>query len=230
MYCVKCGVELADSERKCPLCQTPVYFPNLPEPERTYPSFTDTREEINPRGMYFIVSCLLMLAALISVVCDITLNSSIVWSGYVVCGILLTYIIFILPNWFSRRLPAVFLPIDFAAIGGFLLYISVNTGGWFLSFAFPILGALALIVCSAVILIYYIRRGHLYIFGGTSIALGLFVLLIEILIHLNFNIVHSVPFVWSIYPFLAFFLLGLMLMVIAIVRPFRESLKKFFAL
>ena len=30
MYCVKCGVELADSEKKCPLCGTPVFHPDIP--------------------------------------------------------------------------------------------------------------------------------------------------------------------------------------------------------
>ena len=27
MYCVKCGVELADSQRVCPLCGTRVFHP-----------------------------------------------------------------------------------------------------------------------------------------------------------------------------------------------------------
>ena len=30
MYCIKCGVELADSEKRCPLCGTPVFHPDLP--------------------------------------------------------------------------------------------------------------------------------------------------------------------------------------------------------
>ena len=30
MYCIKCGVELADSERVCPLCGTRVFHPDLP--------------------------------------------------------------------------------------------------------------------------------------------------------------------------------------------------------
>ena len=30
MYCIKCGVELADSEKSCPLCQTPVFHPQFP--------------------------------------------------------------------------------------------------------------------------------------------------------------------------------------------------------
>ena len=30
MYCVKCGVELADGESKCPLCGTTAYHPDVP--------------------------------------------------------------------------------------------------------------------------------------------------------------------------------------------------------
>ena len=30
MFCVKCGVELADSEKVCPLCGTRVFHPDLP--------------------------------------------------------------------------------------------------------------------------------------------------------------------------------------------------------
>ena len=30
MYCIKCGVELADSEKVCPLCGTRVFHPDLP--------------------------------------------------------------------------------------------------------------------------------------------------------------------------------------------------------
>ena len=29
MYCIKCGVELADTEKQCPLCGTLVYHPEL---------------------------------------------------------------------------------------------------------------------------------------------------------------------------------------------------------
>ena len=39
MYCIKCGVELADSERVCPLCGTRVFHPDLPcgQGEPPYP-------------------------------------------------------------------------------------------------------------------------------------------------------------------------------------------------
>ena len=29
MYCVKCGVKLADSEKICPLCGTKAYHPDI---------------------------------------------------------------------------------------------------------------------------------------------------------------------------------------------------------
>ena len=40
MYCVKCGVKLADSEKQCPLCQTLVFHPDITreEGEKLYPA------------------------------------------------------------------------------------------------------------------------------------------------------------------------------------------------
>lgn len=230
MYCVKCGVELADSERKCPLCKTPVYFPNLPEdPERPYPEFTKMKDEISQKGIHFIVSFLFLIAAVIPVVCDASLNSGIGWSGLVVGGLILGYVAFILPTWFRHPSPAIFLPVDFAVAGLYLFYINfVARGGWFLSFALPILAALALIVCSAAILIYYLRCAYLYIFGGAFIGFSFFSVFVEFMLHVNFGIHERL--LWSVYPFIALFLIGIMLIVIAIVPPFRESLKKIFVI
>ena len=33
MYCIQCGVKLADTEKQCPLCGTVVFHPDLPRPE-----------------------------------------------------------------------------------------------------------------------------------------------------------------------------------------------------
>ena len=230
MYCVKCGVELADSERKCPLCSTPVYFPGLPEnPDRPYPEYVKTKDEMSPRGIMFIISVLFGIALIICLVCDLSLNSGINWSGYVIGGLVVAYTVMILPGWFKRPSPAVFAPVNFLAIALLLLYVDLTLGGgWFLPFALPIVAGAALIMCSVLILIYYLRMGYLYIFGGASIAVGVFSVLIEYLIHLNFSPVHRLY--WSIFPLISLFLIGMMLIIIAIVRPFRESLKKIFAL
>ncbi len=229
MYCVKCGVELSESEKRCPLCHTEVYLPGYTpnEDARPYPKF-EKPEKVNPRGIYFIISFVCIIGAIISFVCDLNLGGGITWSGYAIGGIALFYILFILPGWFKRFNPAIFIPCDFLAIGLFLAYVNLATGGsWFLSFAFPLTGAVTLIISSITILCYYIKRGYLYIFGGAFIAAGLFCPVLELLGYLTFG---GEYIRWGFYPLIALFLIGIMLIVIAIVKPFRESLCRIFAI
>ena len=228
MYCVKCGVELADSENKCPLCKTPVYYPERETlGERPYPEYTRQKDEISPRGLYFILSILFAIAIIITVMCDLSLHEKITFSGYVSGGLVFGYVIFVLPFWFRRPSPAIFAPVSFFVAAAYLFYIDFSLdGGWFLPFALPTVGALALIICSVLILCYYLRCGYLYIFGGASIALGAFCVFLELLLHANFSI-HD-RLMWSPYPLVALFLIGIMLIVIAIVKPFKESLRKIF--
>lgn len=145
MYCIKCGVELADSERVCPLCGTRVFHPDLPcgQGEPPYPPTDHPRhEEVSRIGVLFVISVCMLLPAVITVLCDWRINGTIVWSGFAVGGLLLLYILAVLPLWFKRPNPVIFVPIDFAAIGVFLLYVNYATGGhWFLTFALPVTGA-----------------------------------------------------------------------------------------
>ncbi len=229
MYCVKCGVELADSERKCPLCHTPVYMPGIDEdPERPYPKF-EKPEPVNPRGIYFIISFVCLISAIISFVCDINLNfGSVTWSGYVLGAVALAYTVVILPGWFKKYNPAIFVPVNFAAAALYLLYICLATGGdWFLTFALPITAMAALIISSITILSYYIKRGYLYIWGGAFIAAAFASPVIELLSNVTFGLYDHLR--WSYYPFIALALIGIMLIVIAIVKPLRESLCRIFA-
>lgn len=229
MYCVKCGVELADSERKCPLCLTPVYMPGISDdPERPYPKF-DKPEKVNPRGIYFIITFVCLISSIISFVCDLNLGNGVTWSGYAIGGIALFYILFILPGWFKKYNPAIFVPVSFAAIGLFVLYVNLATDGdWFLTFAFPIIGALCLVVSAICILSYYVKRGYLYIWGGAFLAIAAFSPVIEVLASVTFNI--PIHLNWSLYPVIAFGLVGIMLIIIAIVKPLRESLCRIFAI
>lgn len=231
MYCVKCGVELADSEKKCPLCMTPVYYPEADKlSEPTYPPFQKQPEKVSPRGVYFIITFVFLVSGIISVICDLNLGNGVVWAGYVVGGLATAYVIFILPGWFERSHPAVFIPTSFAAVALYLLYVSLVTGGdWFLPFALPVCGGVALIVVSVGVLSHYLKRGYLYIWGGALIATGFLSVLIDVLVNLVFFDAGAKIF-WSVYPLTVFLLFGLMLIVIAIVKPFKESLKKIFAI
>ena len=231
MYCIKCGVELADSEKVCPLCGTRVFHPDLPLPDGEAPYPADARrhtEEFNRSGLLFILTMLAVVPAVICLLCDWRVNGHIVWSGYAAGGILLTYILAVLPLWFRRPNPVIFVPADFAAILLYLLYIDLAAGGhWFMSFAFPAVGALGLLVSAMVALLRYVPGAHLYIFGGALIIAGGLAVLTEFLINCTFQ-VHK-TFFWSLYPLAAGVLLGVMLLIIAVCKPLRRSLhRKFF--
>ena len=231
MYCIKCGVELADSEKVCPLCGTRVFHPDLPLPDGEAPYPADARrrtEEFNRAGLLFILTMLAIIPAVICLLCDWRVNGHIVWSGYAAGAIALTYILAVLPLWIRRPNPVRFVPVDFAAIWLYLLYIDLATGGrWFLSFAFPAVGAPGLLVSAMVALLRYLPGAHLYIFGGALIISGGLAVLTEFLINLTFK-VHQ-TFFWSLYPLAAGVLLGVMLLIIAVCKPLRRSLhRKFF--
>ena len=230
MYCVKCGVELADSQDKCPLCLTPVYYPNKDkDADKPYPPKNRVNDQVSTKGFCFIATFLCFIAMVVCVACDVQYDMRMSWSGYVIGAIVLSYVIAILPTWFRRWHPIIFIPCDFLAIALFLMYICYATGGkWFWSFALPLTASIALIVSTVVILSTTIRRGYLYISAGAFIATGWFSILIEFLSNITFPSYKN-SFTWSLYPAITLTLFGIMLIVIAIVKPFRESLSKFFA-
>ena len=231
MYCVKCGVELADSEKKCPLCGTPVFHPDIPRNLSEPPFPPDKRirpEDVNRSGVLFVLTIAALLPALLCLLCDWRINGRITWSGFAVGGLVLLYILAALPMWFKRPDPVIFVPVDFAAIALFLLYVNYATGGhWYLSFALPVTGAAALLVCAMVTLLKYLPGAALYICGGALILSGGLAVLVEFLLNLTFGL-HD-TFLWSIYPLAVGVVLGAMLLVIAVSKPLRRSLhRKFF--
>lgn len=230
MYCIKCGVELADSEKVCPLCGLKVYHPDIPKPkniEYPYPKFERINEQVSRFGLMMVLTVIFLLPILLTLICDISINHTVSWSGYVVGGIVTAYVIFILPLWFRRPNPVIFVPVDFAAIALFVLYADlVNRGGWFLTFAFPLITGIGIIVTAVVTLMKYIPKGALYVIGGSFIAFGLFTVLIDHLVNITFNTGRGIFWAW--FPLTVLGVIGLFLIFIAICKPLRESLKKKF--
>ncbi len=230
MYCVNCGVKLADSEKQCPLCGVMAFHPDIDrgEGEPLFPREQYPAPQINSRAALIVVTTLFLLPILITLLCDLQINGAVTWSGYVTGALVTGYVALVLPGWFRKPNPVIFVPCAFAAAGLYVLYIDLCTGGgWFLSFAFPVIGTVGLIVTAVVTLVKYVRRGYLYIFGGANIALGLFMPLMEFLLMITFDLPQFLS--WSLYPLIALVLLGLMLIVLAISRPARETMsRKFF--
>ena len=228
MFCIKCGAQLSDGQTICPICNTRVYHPDFEITEKsTYPKDNFVPEKLNRRGLMFVITVLCLVPVLLPVMLELSWYQSIVWSGYVAGGTVLLYVAFLLPWWFRHPNPVIFVPCSFAACIIYLFYISYQTGGdWFLPFAMPLTVSMGAMVSAVVTLHYYIGRGKLYSYGGFFIALGIWCGLLEMLIRLTFD-VYTV-FTWSVAPLTVFFIVGMLLIIVGIVKPFRESLRRVF--
>ena len=228
MYCVNCGVKLADTEKVCPLCNTEVYHPVVRQnsatklyPEGKMPPKAPHNKIIS--GAIVIIFLIPLITCFFS---DIQLDGTLDWFGYVAGALAVAYTIFAMPLWFRKPNPVVFVPCGFAVSILYLLYINLTLDGdWFMTFAFPLVGAIGLLTTAVVALTRYIRRGHLYVYGGALIASGGIMMLLEYLLYETFDMQ---IYYWSLFPLILFSLLGLWLMFIALHKPTRETIKRKF--
>lgn len=226
MFCVKCGVRLADTEKSCPLCGTVVYHPELQQQEAQplYPKGKLPKVQPNSKAFNGILIILFLIPMMICLLSDLQENGKLDWFGLAAGGLLIGYIALALPLWFTKPNPVIFVPCNFATTIAYLLYVNVHTNGnWFMSFAFPVAGGLCLITCAAVTLLYYLRKGRLFVWGGVMIALGGLILLMEFLLSITFRL----SFVgWSVYPLVVLALFGVLLIYLAISPGARETLAR----
>lgn len=226
MYCIRCGVKLAETEKICPLCNTVVYHPDL-EPTAARPLYPNGKMPNSHTGSKVLNGAVIILFLIPLLVCffaDWFLDGNVEWFGYVAGALMLSYVVFALPLWFARPNPVIFVPCGFAAAALYLLYIHWATDGrWFLPFALPVVGGVCLITCTVVTLMHYLRRGRLYILGGAFMALGAFMPLVEFLMKMTFGL----RFIgWSVYPLVVLFLFGGLLIYFAIHRSAREMMER----
>ncbi len=226
MYCIKCGVELAEHEKKCPLCGTEIIYPefikNAPAP---FPENKTVYRELNRNGFLSILSFLIFTAAALTLICDLSRSGTVVWSGYAAGGIALGYIIIILPMWFKKREPVLFLAVDFASVLLYLYYINQSIQAkWFTPFALPVVVSLAALICLSVFLCRYFRQKILYILGGAFIMFGGFIVFTEFLLIHTFGLAQRL--VWSVYPLTVFALIGAALLTVAACPKLRNYLER----
>ena len=230
MYCIWCGVRLQDGVTECPLCHTPVNVVPMPEREDA-PAYSDRYPRAEKAGAvkYLalgLVTVILLAAALGCLIFCLKTTGQAGWAGIASLGMALGWIVLVLPLWFPRWRPMIFLPVDFVCLGGYLLYICAKTGGdWFLSFAFPVTVIAAVLTLLGVAMVRYIVQGRLRLMGLLLIAIGLSFMLVEFFQHITFD---TPMFVWSLYCVSVFGLAGLFLFVASLIPPLRAALRRKF--
>ncbi len=226
MYCIKCGVQLADTENKCPLCDTAVYHPELTreDAQELYPK-GKMPKPVSGRGVLCgTILILFMIPIVLTFFSDMIYDGTLDWFGYVAGGLAIAYMTFALPVWFQKPNPVIFVPCNFAACMAYLFYINFMTGGsWFLTFALPVSLGVALITCTLVALFHYLHRGKLYVIGGSVIALGALSLLVEFMMDITFGLRFTG---WSLYPCIVLTLLGGLFIYLAMNSIAREKIER----
>ncbi len=226
MYCIQCGVQLADTEKKCPLCNTVVYHPDVAQKEAPalYPPKKMPQSKTGRAFLCGAGVILFMIPLIVTFFSDLQLDGRLDWFGYVAGALVLVYLTFALPMWFKKPNPVIFVPCDFVACALYLHYIERTTGGhWFLRFAFPVILGAAVITCTFVALSRYLCKGRLYVVGGSVMAIGAWVFMTECFMGLAFD----VPFTgWSLYPLISLFLVGGLMIYLAMNRTAREKIER----
>ena len=110
MYCIQCGVHLADTEKKCPLCNTVVYHPDIEQGKarELYPVGKMPKPEAGRAFFCGAILILFMIPLILTFFSDLLLDGALDWFGYVAGGLVLVYLIFALPVWFKKPNPVIF--------------------------------------------------------------------------------------------------------------------------
>ncbi|PWM43054.1 MAG: hypothetical protein DBX47_07595 [Clostridiales bacterium] len=235
-YCVNCGVELADSEKSCPLCHTPVINPNDKKDKqvkRPYPPYkTVTAQKVSLKSILELVSWIFAIPLLLCIVCNFTIDHAITWSGYVIGSLVLIYVVAVVPfiilSFTKKGAPAICLFFDFLCLICFLLYIENSTNGeWFFGFALPLVGALFIFLIIVIALRSFRKAEPFTLAAIILVFTGIFCIITEILVNINFAVRDYL--IWSFYPMITSIILAVILIIIDKNTALKEKLeRKFF--
>ena len=228
-YCPKCGVELAPSQDRCPLCNTPVQREEAAA--SPYPVADGVRAApATPRKRRtFAAACaiLLLIPVLTCVVCDLNIDGTLAWSRYVLVSFGLLYVYLLMPMVLLRHRLPICVCLDFLATVGFLYGIERFSGGnWFLRFGLPLTVLVFAVTGLLILLILKSRWNLLKILSAVLIGMGICVMMIEWLINRSFFPGRSMT--WAVYTCIPCLLLGAALLVIDHNPACKQELRKRF--
>lgn len=228
-YCVNCGVELAPSEKRCPLCNTPVINPVDPwkEPrEHPYPDRIETVERhIDRRFFSLFATLVLLVPVLICVINDLFVDDRISWSVFVIAGAALLFVFIFLPFILGKCSPWLLWAIDTVAVLGFLFLVDFHVDGppWFFPLALPLTIVLSL-VCFLFLWWFKIRRPILKSMGLLCYAAGLYAMCVDVIINL-YKGFSPMPH-WSWYSLVPCILIGTAFLLLNRRKKWREGIYK----
>lgn len=224
-YCVNCGVKLAASEKKCPLCNTVVYNPNISD-DNYQPNYSDKVEKfksINYRYVVKLSILVLFILGVISLFCDLLITKSMTWSIYVICSVL--YLSCHLSFITTKRL---FMTMILELIGSelFLLVIAYLNGGmlWYKYLALPFI---LLVWLYIVLCIYLVKRKTKSLLRRIAFCLlfsSIALIIIETLVDLYLK--NQISLSWSIYAMLPISIISVLIFILSFNKKLLDEIEQ----
>ncbi|MGI6238804.1 MAG: DUF6320 domain-containing protein [Christensenellales bacterium] len=228
-YCVRCGVELAPSEKSCPLCLAVVLDPNgAPEAaEQAYPERLETvNTHIDHRYGAKLATLFLSIPMGAVLILDLLISGRVTWSGYVIGAGICICLWVILPFFLEMRRPYLYIAIDVLSASAYLAFIAWRVGGmnWYTAIALPLT---LLVGLTAILCVYIARRKRMptlhkvasMVWAGAGALVGL-----EALIDLF--VLRAVHLQWSIYAMVSLAAFGAIFIVIESNPRLKENMKR----
>ena len=223
MYCIKCGVELEDGAKRCPLCETPVpKIKGLEEREfvKEYPMININLYEMKMKKVkkaiflsFFTISIISILEVLFQ---NLIMYGKLEWGYYTIPSILIFDLgLFVFLDSYRMRTNL------FLLLSGFASYFLLLDFGdkkltWSIKRGIPIVIALYLIS----LVFSYVWDKHksdrLKILNFFIFFVGIFLLILELII--------SKKMTWSIFSSIPLFILSIMLRYAY--KSYREEFKR----
>ncbi len=229
-YCVNCGVELAPSEPKCPLCTTPVIQPEQPwqEPmERPYPEQLDTSlRHVNRQYGAHLASITLLVPVLVCLLVDFLINMRLFWSLYVMGAGAVVFCCALLPFYTKEKTPYLSLFVDALSVLLYLLLIALLSGSltWFWRLALPLTTLLWTAGIGCVFVFRRIQIPFLINLSTATFVCGVLLIVVELIIDLFVNGIFQPS--WSPYALVPFVALAVMFRVISRKQRLLENIRK----
>lgn len=135
-YCVNCGVELDNSVKQCPLCNTMVINPRVTEVrdiENSFPQEKGKVEEVSRKDMGILLSVVLVATSITCGLLNFLVFNNSTWSFLVIGACFIIWVLFI-PVVICRKLsPYTAIFLDGLSIGIYLFLITfvTHSDAWF---------------------------------------------------------------------------------------------------
>ena len=212
-YCVNCGVELGEAEKKCVLCGCEVINPYKPftgEEAAPYPDKTDEQISKSNRKFYsIIITLFLILPSAISFFLNIIYFDEILWSVYVIGAFAFLWICIVPPILFRNMSSFFYLLLDYVSIlvTVYLIEKLFFDYNWFLNLALPITTVLWILINIIVITAGKKLIKGFQIPGIIIIASGILCIAIDLFIKLKYSDTFSVS--WSVFVLIPALIIGI---------------------